>query len=36
MKTVMNLGPEVRQLRWTPFFGQDCGKLSYDVHGWEW
>jgi len=23
-------------LRWTPFFGQDCGKLSYDVHGWEW
>jgi hypothetical protein len=23
-------------LRWTPFFGQDCGKLSYDAHGWEW
>jgi len=23
-------------VRWTPFFGQDCGKLSYDVHGWEW
>ena len=24
------------QLRWTPFFGRDCGKLSYDVHGWGW
>ncbi len=22
-------------VRWTPFFGQTCGKLSYDVHGLE-
>ena len=23
-------------LRWTPFFGQDCAKLSYGDHGLEW
>jgi hypothetical protein len=24
-----------QSVRWTPFFGQDCVKLSYDDHGWE-
>lgn len=27
---------ETSTLRWTPFFGQDCVKLSYGDHGWEW
>jgi DNA-binding NarL/FixJ family response regulator len=26
----------VRAMRWTPFFGQDCVKLSYGAHGWGW
>lgn len=28
--------PSAELVRWTPFFGQDCVKLSYGDHGWEW
>jgi len=29
-------GVDEVSLRWTPFIGQDCVKLSYGDHGWEW
>jgi hypothetical protein len=32
----LNQGAGMRILRWTPFFGQDCVKLSYGAHGWGW
>ncbi len=24
------------EVRWTPLFGQDCVKLNYGDHDWEW